>query len=462
MKTTVPLITRFRGYIRADWRSVALKQAGWVAIAFAGQQVLRLVTNIILARLLAPQLLGTMVIINTLRTGGELLTDVGIGQSIINHPDGATPRFYNTAWTIQIIRGVILFLVSLLVTLPVVYLYDSPDLLQILPAAATVFIITGATSPSLFLLQKSGGIKHLAIFDLCCGVASSLIHVGLALFSPSIWALVLGLLFSTLFSTSGSHVLMKGVSCRIHIDRKHLRDIFGFGKWVFLSTLIYFLSMNFDRLYFAKAIPIAMLGVYGVARTYADAAALLTQRVAYYVVFPRIAASAKRGTELRSVVSTSRLFGLIALAAGLAIGITLSGPVIRWLYDSRYDAAGWMLPVMLVGVWFTILASLADAIMLGIGKPAYVAVGNLAKLLCVVMLLPQMLNMYGIMAAIVALVLGDVVRYLALTALNLRENISFVLQDVVCTAVFFLMVIIFQVAAIEFGLAGAFNVGRYQ
>jgi hypothetical protein len=73
-----------------------------------------------------------------------------------------------------------------------------------------------------------------------------------------------------------------------------------------------------------------------------------------------------------------------------------------------------------------------------------------------------MLNMYGIMAAIVALVLGDVVRYLALTALNLRENISFVLQDVVCTAVFFLMVIIFQVAAIEFGLAGAFNVGRYQ
>ena len=57
-------------------------------------------------------LLGTMLLINTLRTGGELLTDVGVGQSVVNNKRGNEPTFYNTAWTIQIVRGLILFVIG--------------------------------------------------------------------------------------------------------------------------------------------------------------------------------------------------------------------------------------------------------------------------------------------------------------------------------------------------------------
>ena len=138
----------------ASDRPALWKATTWVTLEHGIQQILRLGTNVALARLLAPELLGTMLLINTLRTGGELLSDVGIGQSIVSHERGRDPKFFNTAWTIQIIRGAVLFAIALLITRPVAELYDSPELTILLPVAALVFVISGFASPSKFLLQK--------------------------------------------------------------------------------------------------------------------------------------------------------------------------------------------------------------------------------------------------------------------------------------------------------------------
>ena len=127
-------------------RAALLTATAWVTVQHGVQQALRLGTNVVLARLLAPELLGTMLLINTLRTGGELLSDVGIGQSIVSDERGRDPKFFNTAWTIQIIRGALLFAVALLITRPLAELYDSPQLTVLLPVAALDFLISGFTS----------------------------------------------------------------------------------------------------------------------------------------------------------------------------------------------------------------------------------------------------------------------------------------------------------------------------
>jgi hypothetical protein len=76
-------LARYRASVRAllKQRLGLIRAVGWVTGAFAVQQILRLGTNVVLAWLLAPELLGTMLLINVLRTGAELLTDVGIALS---------------------------------------------------------------------------------------------------------------------------------------------------------------------------------------------------------------------------------------------------------------------------------------------------------------------------------------------------------------------------------------------
>lgn len=428
--------------------------AGWVTAAFILQQVIRLGTSILLAWLLAPELLGTMILINTLRTGVELLTDVGIGQNIVNNPRGHEPSFYNTAWTIQIIRGIILSVLALAATAPVSDMYDNAQLKYLLPAVAPIFIIAGVMSPSRFLLQKQLEVRKVAMFDVAVSASSAICQIALVIYSPTIWALVAGLLLSTAISTASSFYLINWRDHALRWDKTSVRSIVHFGKWIFLSTLIYFLAMNFDRLYFANAVPIALLGIYGIARTFSETVMLLFQRIGNMLIFPKISASVLRGADLRQSIAPLRMVILLFVATGLAFGVALSDAFINLAYDSRYQAAGFFLTVLLVGTWFATLATVSESIIMGIGKPSGVAIGNAVKLAVIVVLLPYALTTFGINAGIAVFVLAEIARYGTLMWQKRREEVGFARQDIIATGVFFALAFLFREMSMLAGLTG--------
>lgn len=427
-------------------------QIGWITGSYAFAQGLRLVTNVILARLLAPQLFGVMLIVNTLRTGIELLSDIGVGQNIVSNPAGNDPAFFNTAWTLQIIRGLLLAGAVLVFAAPIAHLYDEPALRTIIPLTSLLFLLTGLQSPARFLLQKRGDVRTYSLFDIAMGIASLVVHVGLALYSPTIWALVGGLLISTLISTAASFLLIDPRVYRLRLDRAYVAQIISFGKWVFVSSLVFFLAMNFDRLYFAKVVPFALLGVYGVARTFSDTAGMLVQRVGNLLIFPRIAASRQLGTALRDAVARPRGHALLAIAAALSIAIAGSDRLILLLYDDRYRQAAFMLPILMAGVWFSILSTLGEAIMLGTGRPAHAARANAAKLIWTCAALPLALAYSGMAGALLVIAAGDLVRYASLTLSQRAQHLSFLRQDVALTLALAGLVVVWRLVFTAVGL----------
>lgn len=446
------LVGQIRRFVKP--RTAVFGAAGWVTGTYVAQQVLRLASNIVLAWLLAPALLGTMLLINSLRTGGELLTDVGVGQSIVNNPRGNDPDFYNTAWTIQIVRGLLLFVLAIVLTAPIAHAYGNTQLLVLLPAAAPIFILTGLTSPARFLLQKQLNVRKLALFDLGASVFGVLVQVGLAAYTPTIWALIWGLLIGTGVPAIASFFLIDWRSHRLRWDKPAVDAIIHFGKWIFLSSLVYFLAMNFDRLYFAGAISFTLLGIYGIARTFADMIMQLFQRIGNLLIFPKISASLHRGRDLQHAIRPMRLVVLSLVAAGLAFGIAIADQLIYTLYDDRYHAAGIFLPILLIGTWFGILATMADAMMMGVGKPSGVALGNGTKLLAIAIALPVMLPRYGMIAALLIFVGAEAARYAVLAWRKHGLGLSFFRQDTGMTIVFFALILIFREATMYLGLTG--------
>src|SRR3982751_4883712 len=89
---------------------------GWLTASYGTVPLPRLRNNVILARLLAPPILGLMALVNAIRTGVELLSDVGIMQNIISSPRGEDPLFYDTAWTLQALRGLVLAALCMLLS----------------------------------------------------------------------------------------------------------------------------------------------------------------------------------------------------------------------------------------------------------------------------------------------------------------------------------------------------------
>ena len=86
---------------KTSLRRLVLRGSAIELFGYAVNQVLRLVTNLVLSRLLFPEAYGLTAIVTVFMVALGMLTDVGLKDSIITSPRGDDPHFLNTAWTIQ-------------------------------------------------------------------------------------------------------------------------------------------------------------------------------------------------------------------------------------------------------------------------------------------------------------------------------------------------------------------------
>ena len=99
-------------------KSRAIRAAMFVLGERFSQQILRLISNLILTRILVPEMFGIMALANTLVTGAQMLSDAGLHAKLIQSEHAEDERFVNTVWTISILRGPIVSGVLLLDGVP--------------------------------------------------------------------------------------------------------------------------------------------------------------------------------------------------------------------------------------------------------------------------------------------------------------------------------------------------------
>ena len=340
---------------------ILLKGTFWTTGSYGIVTGLRVAQSIVLARLLAPELFGVMLIVNTLRIGIELMSDLGIGQNVVYSKNANDPEFYNTAWTLQFIRGLILWLCLSAAAVPLAKLYKSEILVFVIPISGFAIILGGLTSISRSLLQKRLQIVRVNVFEIVTASISVFVQVIVAYFSRTVWALVYGALLGSAIYTVGSYFLISGVGQKFYLSKRYSLEILHFGKWIFVSSIIYFLSINFDKLYLGRAIPLNLLGVYGIARAISDLLGNLVTRLGIYVLFPFIVSHSQMPrADLREQLAPLRARFLLLAALGFSLFVATADLAIRIFYDQRYQAASWMLPVLTVGSWFSTLAYVSE------------------------------------------------------------------------------------------------------
>jgi hypothetical protein len=72
----------------------AIRGTAWTLFGYGGSQALRLVSNLILTRLLVPEVFGLMALVQTFQIGLTLFSDIGIAPSIIQNKRGEDPTFF--------------------------------------------------------------------------------------------------------------------------------------------------------------------------------------------------------------------------------------------------------------------------------------------------------------------------------------------------------------------------------
>lgn len=412
-------------------KKIAAQGAAWTIIGYGFSQGLRLVGNLVLTRLLVPELFGLMALIQTFITGLNLFSDVGIGPSIIQNKRGEEPDFYNTAWTLQVIRGFGLWLCCLIIAWPIAKAYDNLQLVWLIPVVGFTTVISGFNSTALFVLNRRIALGKLTIFELGIQIISLTVMIIWAALSPTIWALVGGSLVSAFLKMAYSHWLIPEQHNYFTWNKQASRELLSFGRWIFVSTAMTFLANQADKLILGKLFSLEMFGVYTIAFVFANLPQQIVGRLGNKLIFPLVSQYANLSRKiLREKILKKRQFMLIGLACLLTILVSFGDIIIRNLYDERYVQATWMLPILALGIWPFILSNSINPLLLSIGKPLYSAYGNLLKFIYMIIGLPLAFSLMGVLGAIIIVAFNDLLFYGVIIYGAWREKLVMVGQDI--------------------------------
>jgi O-antigen/teichoic acid export membrane protein len=319
----------------------ALRGSAITAGSYAVAQGLRLVSNLVLARLLFPEAFGMMALVTVVIVGLQMFSDTGIGPAISRSTRGDDPAFLDTAWTVQVVRGVILWAAAAAISVPFAAFYGAPELRMLLPVAALSLVIAGFNPTRIETAHRHLMLGRVTMLDLASQVAGIAVMIALAWATGSVWALVAGAVVGAAVKLVLTSAFLPGAANRFHWDRAAGGELLGFGKWILLSTICGFAMAQGDRLILGAYLTLEQLGIYNIGYFLASFPWLLGGAVTMRVMIPLYrddpaGAKAGNGARVRRL-RWGMTGGLLALLAGMALG---GVPLVGLLYDDRYLAAG--------------------------------------------------------------------------------------------------------------------------
>lgn len=393
-------------------RQLAKRGMVWTVLSYGASQVLRFGGHLVLARLLAPEIFGQMLLVNVFSSGLQMFSDLGLGASIIQNKRGEDPAFRNTAWTIQVLRGALLFAAAAVLAAPYARLYDNPALAWYVVASAVSALVSGFNATGLYTLNRRLSLGRLAILDLGAQAFGIAVMVGWALVQKSVWPLVGGGIASALFRAIATRMLTE------HRDRfawepEAARDLLRFGRAVFLSTALLFLADQSQTLLLGKLVDKATLGIYSVALTLATMGTVVVQKIMSDVMFATFAILFRDRPD-RALYQYGRTrYLVVGGAAVMALGIIVLAPfIVHLLYDRRYWDVTWMLQALALLSAVDIMRAPAAWLLLAAGKPGYSVWASAARVVVIGAGLPLAMHLGGLRSGIWVIALSSVPTFL--------------------------------------------------
>jgi len=321
-----------------------LRSTSLSIVFFGTTQFLRLVSNLVLTRILFPEAFGLMALVTVFLTGLTMISDTGISVSIQQHKRGDEADFLDTAWTIQILRGGILWIATWPIGWVISVFYETPLLFWLLPAAGVTLLINSLTPTRVLTAARHLQIGRPMIAEILTVAFGIALTCLLAWWMQTVWALVWGMTAASLVRLGLLHLLVRARKNRLLLDWNITKELLHFGKWILLSSACGFLSRQGDKLVLGKYLTLQSLGIYQIGFFLGGLPQLLGTQIVSQVMLPYLrdrspAASCENFMAFRRIrlLLTGSLLTITVVSA-------LIGPYfVSLLYDERYVMAGYIM-----------------------------------------------------------------------------------------------------------------------
>lgn len=380
-------------------RNRILTAGAWTLGAYASEFIVRLVSNLVMTRMLFPEAFGLIAASTSIIMGLAVISDFGVRAVVIQSEHGSSESFLRSAWVFQLSRGVVLWLI-----LTVFSAFASLSVFRNMVSSTSVFadplfpvvtivlgfslVLNGMESTILDLNLRRLQFRSNVIIDVIGKFIALPVMIVFAAFMPSVWALVAGSLSGGLLRVVLSHIALQGPKMAFKWQSEHIDEIWHFGKWITVSSIASFFGSSSDIFVLGAILPASFLGIYIIAKTIISSIEGLLERLNGSLslsVFREVIR--KNPLDLRKRYYQFRL-PIEATALVSAGAIMATGPqIIKVLYDARYVQAGTMLQILSLALAiypFQLIRSAFTAV----GEPRIAAGVSIIEALSLLCLLP--------------------------------------------------------------------------
>lgn len=393
------LIQAFRGN---RLMARVLRSSSWLLMGFGTSQILRLASNLILTRILFPEAFGLMALVGVITVGLTMFSDVGIGSSISQNERGDDPDFLNTAWTIQVIRGVMLWGIACILAWPFAQFYNEPVLALYLPVAGISLAISGFDPTRIETAHRHLLVGRVTMLTLASQAIGIVFMVIMTLITGSVFALVLGGVVQATTKLLLTHFFLPGMRNSFRWEKTAAQELVRYGKWVLMSTAFWFISVQGDRAILGKFLSLDALGLYNIGYFLASAPIMLGFAVTHRVLIPvyrnKPAAASdenkRKLNQMRMIISAAVITMLLLMAF---IGPALVG----FLYDTRYQLSGAMVTVIACAMIPAAIGMTYDQVALAAGDSRSQFLYSVTRAILLVIFVVWGVSQLGLVGAII-------------------------------------------------------------
>lgn len=372
----------------------------WVFSLRIVQQLFGLARLIILARILAPHDFGLLGIALLTMATLETFSQTGFQAALIQKKED-TKSYLDAAWTVLILRGLILFTILYLIAPYAATFFNAPEAKPIIQVIGLSFLLQAFTNIGVIYFQKELEFNKEFVYQFAGTLADFIVAVSAVFILRNVWALVFGLI-------AGNAVRFI-VSYLIHPYRPHLssdlgkaKELFGFGKWILGSSILIFLITQGDSIFVGKLLGATALGFYQLAYRISNMPATEITHVISRVTFPAY-------SKLQDDIHKLKEAYLKVLQVTAFLSFPIAGLIFVLAPDFTMIFLGekWMpmVPAMMVLALCGLKRSIGATrgpIFQGVGKPGIVTKLQFAQLILLAILIYPLTVKWGILGTSLA------------------------------------------------------------
>ncbi|MHA7966130.1 lipopolysaccharide biosynthesis protein [Paenibacillus sp. CAU 1782] len=247
-----------------EFNNKVIKATKWASITEVLAKIIGPITNMILARILAPEVFGIVASITLITSFAEMLTDAGFHKYLIQFNFKSRKELENASsvsFCTNFLLSIIVFVIILLNANTISMWLGYSDLGNAVWVSCLLIPINSFTSIQLALYKRELDFRTVFVVRIIGVFVPVIITIPLALSGYGYWSIIVGLLLSQLISAVILY-LRSSWKPKFLFDIKILKRMINFSFWSSMESISIWLTVWIDSFIIASALNMYFLGLY--------------------------------------------------------------------------------------------------------------------------------------------------------------------------------------------------------